>query len=71
MSIYQLNEFLVKRDEEVFASPLETARPSKSYRSSALRYFHDCPTLVSKLNQKLYNKEDKVNLVEEYNSCKH
>ncbi|WP_291963666.1 hypothetical protein [Maribacter sp.] len=64
-----LNEFYVQRAKEDIATPLLTARPSKSFKSRAMDYFSDCPTLVEKLKNKTVRKEDIVAVVEHYNNC--
>jgi hypothetical protein len=70
MSIYSssaLNEFYILRENESAASPLVTARISRSFNKRAVEYFSDCPSLVSKLEADIYGKNDILKVVEEYN----
>ncbi|MDF4203280.1 hypothetical protein PXD56_09960 [Maribacter sp. SA7] len=69
ISFHNLNEFYAQRANETIATPLFTARPSKSFKKRAIEYFNDCPTLVSKLRNKTFNKDDIMAVVEEYNNC--
>ncbi|WP_419211566.1 hypothetical protein ACNR9Q_12555 [Maribacter sp. X9] len=69
LSFYNLNEFYVQRPDEAIASPLETVRPSKSFRKRATEYFQDCPIIVSKLSTKIFSKDDIITIVETYNTC--
>jgi len=64
-----LNEFYAQRANEEIATPLQTARPSKSFKNRAIDYFSNCPTVVSKLKNKTLNKDDIIRVVEEYNDC--
>ncbi|WP_428741223.1 hypothetical protein [Tenacibaculum sp.] len=70
MSFYDINEFYVIRNNEKIASPLITARPSKSFKKRSIKYFNDCPSLINKLKQKILTKKNIFEVVEEYNKCK-
>ncbi len=69
ISFHNLNEFYAQRANETIATPLLTARPSKSFKNRAIEYFSNCPTLVSKLKNKSLGKDNIIAVVEEYNSC--
>ena len=69
MTFYSLNEFYAQRRGEDIATPLKTARPSKSFRNRAIEYFHDCPTIVYKLKSKKPSTDKIVSIVKEYNEC--
>ncbi|WP_324027692.1 hypothetical protein QSV08_07015 [Maribacter sp. BPC-D8] len=69
ITFHNLNEFYAQRANEDIATPLLTARPSKSFKNRATEYLSDCPTLVSKLKNKILKKENIIAVVEEYNSC--
>ena len=70
MSFAGLNELYIKRKEEDVATALLTARPSKSFRKRAIKYFSDCTNVVTKLENKIYTKENALAIVSEYNnSC--
>ncbi|MEP2279153.1 hypothetical protein [Maribacter sp.] len=69
ISFHNLNEFYAQRANETIATPLFTARPSKSFKKRAIEYFNDCPTIVSKLRNKIFNKDDIMAVVEEYYNC--
>jgi hypothetical protein len=68
-SFSNFNEFYVLRENEEIASPLITAQVSKSFKKRAMEYFSDCPTLVAKLDNKDYVKDDVKEVVDEYNKC--
>ncbi|MDC6387680.1 hypothetical protein PP182_03240 [Maribacter sp. PR1] len=68
-SFNNFNEFYVIREGEELASPMITARLSRSFKKRAMDYFSDCSKLVAKLESKSYNKEDIKKVVEEYNNC--
>ncbi len=70
MSFTGLNELYIKRKEEDVATALLTARSSKSFRKRAIKYFSDCTNVVTKLENKIYTKENALAIVSEYNnSC--
>jgi len=69
ITFHNLNEFYAQRANEEIATPLQTARPSKSFKNRAIDYFSNCPTVVSKLKNKTLNKDDIIRVVEEYNDC--
>ncbi|MBA6155886.1 hypothetical protein H3Z83_05045 [Tenacibaculum sp. S7007] len=69
MSSHGINEFYVLRDNEKIATPLITARPSRSFRKRAISYFNDCPTLVEKLKSRVFSKKDIITVIKEYNNC--
>lgn len=70
-SFSNFNEFYVLKDDEKIASPLITARTSRSFKKRAIEYFSDCPSLVSKLDKKMYVKDEIKDVVDEYNDeCK-
>ncbi|WP_405397610.1 hypothetical protein [Maribacter sp. Asnod2-G09] len=69
ITFHNLNEFYAQRANEDIATSLLTARPSKSFKNRAIEYLSDCPTLVSKLKNKILKKDDIIAVVEEYNSC--
>ena len=62
------NEYYVKRKHEQIASPLVTARISKSFRFRAKNYFSDKKEIVKKIENKIYKEEDIVQLVKDYNA---
>ncbi|SEA54986.1 hypothetical protein SAMN05443667_105207 [Flavobacterium gillisiae] len=66
-STTDFNEFYILRENELAASPLATARISRSFNNRAIEYFSDCPSLVSKLEAHIYGKNDILKVVEEYN----
>jgi hypothetical protein len=68
-SFSDFNEFYVLKEDEKLASPLITARISRSFKKRAIEYFSDCPNLVSKLEKKIYVKDDIKDVVDEYNEC--
>ena len=68
-SYSDLNEFYVLREKEKIASPLITARISSSFKKRAMEYFSDCSKLISKLEEKIYVKDDIKDVVDEYNQC--
>jgi hypothetical protein len=68
-SFNDFNEFYVLKEEEKIASPLITARISRSFKKRAMEYFSDCPNLVSKLDEGIYVKDDVKDVVDEYNQC--
>ncbi len=68
-SFNDFDEFYVLRDQEAIASPLITIRISRSFKNRAIEYFADCPSVVEKLEDKTYRKEDVMTLVEDYNAC--
>lgn len=68
-SFNNFNEFYVIRDGEELASPMITARISRSFKKRAMEYFSDCSALVAKLENKTYQKEDIKEVMEEYNRC--
>ncbi len=68
-SFNNFNEFYVLREGEELASPMITARLSRSFKKRAMDYFSDCSGLVAKLESKSFNKEDIKKVVEEYNNC--
>ena len=68
-SFSDFNEFYVLKEDEKIASPLITARISRSFKKRAMEYFSDCPNLVSKLDEKIYVKDDIKEVVDEYNEC--
>ncbi|WP_299799379.1 hypothetical protein [uncultured Maribacter sp.] len=69
ITFHNLNEFYAQRANEEIATPLQTARPSKSFKNRAIDYFSNCPTVVSKLKNKTLNKDDIMRVVEAYNNC--
>ena len=69
-SFNDFNEFYVLKENENIASPLITARMSRSFKKRAMEYFSDCSSVVSKLNEKIYIKDDIKEVVDEYNECK-
>jgi hypothetical protein len=69
INFHNLNEFYAQRANEEIATPLQTARPSKSFKNRAIDYFSNCPTVVSKLKNKTLNKDDTMRVVEAYNNC--
>lgn len=62
-----LNEFYILRENEAAATPLVTAGISRSFKQRAIEFFSDCPSLVSKLQDNIYGKNDILKVVEEYN----
>lgn len=68
-SYSDFNEFYILRENEIIASPLITARISRSFKKRAVDYFNDCPTLVSKLEESTLRKEDIREVVSFYNKC--
>lgn len=68
-SFNDFNEFYVSRKNEEIASPLITARISRSFKKRAMEYFSDCPEVVSKLEDRTYIKDDIKDVVDEYNEC--
>ena len=68
-SYSDFNEFYVLREKEKIASPLITARISSSFKKRAMEYFSDCSKLISKLEEKIYVKDDIKDVVDEYNQC--
>ena len=68
-SFSDFNEFYVLKEDEKIASPLITARISRSFKKRAMEYFFDCPNLVSKLDKRIYVKDDIKDVVDEYNAC--
>tara|TARA_R110001583_G_scaffold35215_4_gene117423 strand:+ start:124 stop:759 length:636 start_codon:yes stop_codon:yes gene_type:complete len=68
-SFSDFNEFYVSREKEKIASPLITARISSSFKKRAMEYFSDCPKLISKLEKKIYVKDDIKDVVDKYNEC--
>ncbi|WAC02125.1 hypothetical protein N7U66_20505 [Lacinutrix neustonica] len=68
-SYADFDEFYVLRENEEIASPLITIRPSRSFRHRAKEYFADCTSVVLKLKNKDYRKEDIKEMVEAYNNC--
>ncbi len=69
-SFNDFNEFYVLKENEEIASPLITARISRSFKKRAMEYFSDCSSVVSKLDEKIYIKDDIKDVVDEYNECK-
>lgn len=69
-SFSDFNEFYVLKEDEANASPLITARLSRSFKKRAMEYFSDCPNLVSKLDKRMYVKDDIKDVIDEYNECK-
>lgn len=69
-SFNDFNEFYVLKENEKIASPLITARISRSFKKRAMEYFSDCSSVVSKLDEKIYIKDDIKEVVDEYNACK-
>ncbi|OIQ19410.1 hypothetical protein [Lacinutrix sp. MedPE-SW] len=69
-SFSDFNEFYVLRENEKIASPLITARLSRSFKKRALEYFSDCAELVSNLKERIYIKSDIKDVVDDYNNCK-
>lgn len=68
-SVSNFNEFYVLRKSEKIATPLITAGISRSFKNKTMDYFHDCPSLISKLKNKTYKKVDIKRIVDEYNTC--
>ncbi|SIS46713.1 hypothetical protein SAMN05421766_10244 [Zobellia uliginosa] len=69
ISFHSLNEFYAQRLGEEIATPLKTARPSKSLRKRAIEYFNDCPAIVYKLKSNKPSTDEIIAIVEEYNQC--
>ena len=68
-SFSDFNEFYVLKENEKIANPLITARISRSFKKRAMEYFSDCPNLVSKLDERIFVKDDIKDVVDEYNEC--
>lgn len=68
-SFSDFNEFYVIREREQIASPLITARLSSTFKKRAMAYFSDCPEVASKLEEKIYVKNDIKKVVDSYNQC--
>jgi hypothetical protein len=68
-SYSDFNEFYALKDSETIASPLITAGIPRSFKKRAIEYFYDCPTLVSKLENGIYLKDDIREVVNFYNKC--
>ncbi|MBQ0787084.1 MAG: hypothetical protein KBT69_06275 [Oceanihabitans sp.] len=68
-SFSDFNEFYVIREKEQIASPLITARLSSTFKKRAMTYFSDCPEVASKLEEKVYVKNDIKKVVDTYNQC--
>jgi len=68
-SYSNFNEFYVSRKDEKIASPLITARISRSFKKRAMEYFSDCLELVRGLENRVYVKTDIREVVKFYNSC--
>lgn len=64
------NEFYVLREGEKIATPLITARISRSFKKRAKEYFFDCPELVQGLENRIYVKSDVKEVVKFYSDCK-
>ena len=69
-SFNDFNEFYVLKENQKIASPLITARISRSFKKRAMEYFSDCSSVVSKLDERIYIKDDIKDVVDEYNECK-
>lgn len=70
--LYNFNdfdEFYVWKKGEKIASPLITIRISRSFKKRAMEYFADCPSLVNKLEDRTYRKENIKEVVTIYNNC--
>ncbi|WP_274474482.1 hypothetical protein [Mangrovimonas aestuarii] len=63
------NEFYVIKEGESEAFPLMKHGTLRSFKKQAIKYFHDCPSVVEKLKNKMYKEEDVKEVVEEYNAC--
>lgn len=68
-SFSDFNEFYILKEKAKIARPLITARISRSFKKRAMEYFSDCPNLVSKLDERIYVKDDIKDIVDEYNEC--
>lgn len=68
-SFNNFNEFYVIREGEELASPMITARLSRSFKKRAMEFFSDCPKVVLKLENRIYKKEDIKSVVDEFNQC--
>ncbi|UJH68396.1 hypothetical protein [Allomuricauda sp. SCSIO 65647] len=65
------NEYYVIRKYERTATPLIKVGPfTKSFRKSAMKYFSDCPDLVTKLKNRTLSESDLPRIVKEYDQCK-
>ena len=69
MTFHNLNEFYIQRLGEEIASPLKTARPSKSFRKRALEYFNDCPSIANKIKNRIKSIDEIIAVVNAYNQC--
>ena len=64
------NEYYVQRKHERIASPLVKIGPlTKSFRKNAMKYFSDCPDLVTKLKNRDLAQSDLLRIIKEYDEC--
>ena len=56
--------FLIRRDEQAI---LLNSTELKSFKKRASEYFKDCPSLVSKIESKIYTRKDSKAIIKFYN----
>jgi len=61
--------YYVKKQNEKFASNRFFANVFKSFKKTASRYFSECKSLTTKINNGEYKSNQLYEIVREYNSC--
>jgi hypothetical protein len=60
--------FAFKKDDKI-AFPIVTYGIGSSFKQKAIAYFSDCPSIVSKIENKTYKRINIIELVTKYNQC--
>lgn len=65
--VQKIKQYCVIRDNERIANPIEFSGSSRTFKNFALRYFSDCPEVISYIENDLYENFDIVQIVDDYN----